>query len=162
MQFTAEIRYAAAPAAVFAMLLDPAFQQRVCAATGALDQSVDVEQAGGGATITVTRKLPADGLPDFVRKFVGETLDVMRVDHWGPVSDDGRREGTVVVEITGAPVRLTGTITMAAQDGGTVERVDGELKAAIPLLGGKVEKAAEPAMRAAITKEQEVGDAWLT
>ncbi len=160
MQFTAEIRYSAAPDAVFAMLLDPVFQNRVSAATGALDQSVDIEPAGGGATITTTRKLPADDLPDFVRRFVGETLEVMRVDHWGPASD-GRRDGTVVVEITGAPVRLTGTITLAAQDGGTVEQLAGELKASLPLVGGKVEKAAEPAMRAAIAKEQEVGDAWL-
>lgn len=161
MKFTADIRYAAAPDAVFAMLVDPAFQDQVCAATGALEHSVDVQQAGGGATITTTRKLPADDLPDFVRTFVGDTLDVMRVDHWGPVGADGGREGTVVVEITGAPVRLSGTITMAADGSGTVERVDGDLKASIPLLGGKVEKAAEPAMRAAISKEQEIGTDWL-
>ncbi|GAB3593347.1 DUF2505 domain-containing protein [Angustibacter peucedani] len=161
MKFTAEIRYAAAPDAVFAMLLDPAFQDRVCTETGAIDHSVDVEEAGGGATITTTRKLPSDDLPDFVKKFVGDTLDVMRVDHWGPAGADGGRQGTVVVEITGAPVRLKGEIVMTAEGGGTVERVDGELKASLPLIGGKVEKAAEPAMRAAITKEQEVGSDWL-
>ena len=35
--------------------------------------------------------------------------------------------------------------------------VAGELKASIPLLGGKMEKAAEPALMSAIRKEEEVG-----
>lgn len=160
MQFTAEIRYDAAPEVVYAMLVDPQFQNEVCTATGALDHSVDIEPAGDGATITTTRKLAADDLPDFVRTFVGSTLDVMRVDHWGPPTADGARQGTVVVEIHGAPVRLTGTIVMAAEGGGTVERVSGELKASVPLIGGKVERAAEPAIRAAIAKEQEIGATW--
>ncbi|KQX65643.1 DUF2505 domain-containing protein [Angustibacter sp. Root456] len=161
MKFRADIRYAADPDRVFEMLLDPAFHEKVCLATGALDHSVDVEPADGGATITTTRKLPADGLPDFVRTFVGETLDVMRVDHWGSPGSDGTRRGTIVVEIQGTPVRLTGTVTMHAGGPGTLEEVEGDLKAAVPLLGGKIERAAEPAVRAAVSKEQEVGNEWL-
>ena len=165
MKFRADIRYAAAPDRVYAMLLDPAFHEKVCLATGALDHSVDVEPAGGdgaaGATITTTRKLPAQGLPDFVRTFVGETLDVLRVDHWGPLEDDGTRRGTIMVEIHGTPVRLTGTIVMRPDGSGTVEDVEGDLKAAVPLLGGKIERAAEPAVRAAVSVEQGVGEEWL-
>jgi hypothetical protein len=167
VKFSADIRYPAAPDRVYEMLIDPAFQEKVCLATGALDHSVDVEPAraadgaDGGATITTTRKLPAEGLPDFVRTFVGETLDVMRVDHWGPKDPDGSRRGTIVVEIHGTPVRLTGTITMRAAGEGTVEDVEGDLKAAVPLLGGKIERAAEPAIRAAVSKEQEIGGEWL-
>jgi hypothetical protein len=166
VKFRADIRYAAGPDRVFAMLLDPAFQEKVCLATGALDHSVDVEPVdtgapSGGATITTTRKLPADGLPDFVRTFVGETLDVMRVDHWGPLETDGTRRGTIVVEIHGTPVRLTGTMVMRPESGGTVEDVEGDLKASVPLVGGKIERAAEPAIRGAVSKEQEVGDEWL-
>ncbi|WP_426566045.1 DUF2505 domain-containing protein [Angustibacter sp. McL0619] len=161
MKFTADIRYEAAPADVFAMLTTSDFQRQVCDATGAIDSSVDVEEAGGGATITTTRTLPADDLPDFVRRFVGSTLQVMRVDHWGAADATGARSGTVVVEIKGAPVRLTGTLALAADGSGTAERVDGDLKASIPLVGGKVEKAAEPAIRSAIAKEQEIGNEWL-
>jgi hypothetical protein len=166
VKFRADISYSATPDRVFAMLLDPAFQEKVCLATGALDHSVDVEPVGGsgsvdGATITTTRKLPADGLPDFVRTFVGETLDVMRVDHWGPLEDDGSRRGTIVVEIHGTPVRLSGTMVMRGQGSGTVEDVEGDLKASVPLVGGKIERAAEPAVRAAVSKEQEVGTEWL-
>lgn len=161
MKFRADISYAAEPGRVFSMLLDPAFQEKVCLATGALDHSVDVQPAAGGATITTTRKLPADGLPDFVRTFVGQTLDVLRVDHWGPLEDDGSRRGTIVVEIQGTPVRLSGTLVMRAQGTGTVEDVEGDLKASVPLVGAKIERAAEPAIRAAVSKEQEIGGEWL-
>jgi hypothetical protein len=165
VKFSAQIRYAAAPEAVYAMPLDPAFQNKVCVATGALDHSVDVQLPPGsadGATITTTRKLPAEGLPDFVRSFVGSTLDVLRVDHWGPLEPDGSRRGSVVVEIQGTPVRLNGTLSMRPDGAGTVEDVEGDLKASVPLVGGKIERAAEPAIRSAVSKEQEIGTGWLS
>jgi hypothetical protein len=163
VRLTAEIRYDAPPADVFAMVSDQRFQDEVCAATGAVSHSVTVERsADGGATVTTSRDLPTDGFPDYVKGFVGATLTVRRVDVWGPAGADGSRTGTMFVEIPGAPVRLDGTVRMAPQGGGTLEEVDGDLKASIPLLGGKVERAAEPAVRAAISKEQEVGRAWLT
>lgn len=161
MKLTAEMQYAATPEQVYAMLVDPQFYEQVCAATGALEHSVDIEEAGGGVTITSTRKLPADELPDFIRTFVGATLDVLRVDHWGPAAPDGSREGTVVVEIVGTPVRLRGTAVLMADAGVTRERITGDLHASVPLLGGKIERASEPAVRAAIAKEQEIGDRWL-
>ena len=46
---------------------------------------------------------------------------------------DGR-PGTVVVEITGAPVRLTGTMRLVAEaDGSTTHHFDGDLKASVPV-----------------------------
>lgn len=163
MKFTAEIRYDAAPADVFAMVSDQRFQVEVCTATGAVSHSVQVEQsADGGATVTTSRDLPTDGFPDYVKGFVGQTLTVRRVDVWAPADSDGGRTGTLSVEIPGAPVRLDGTLLMSAHEGGgTLEVVDGDLKASIPLLGGKVERSAEPAIRSAISKEQEVGRRWL-
>jgi hypothetical protein len=40
-------------------------------------------------------------------------------------------------------------------------RVDGKLKASIPLLGGKVEKSAAPAVIDGIHQEGRTGRAWL-
>ncbi len=60
MHLSAEIRYDAAPDDVFAMLCDPAFQERRCVATGALEQDVTVEEfEDGGATITAHRTMPS-------------------------------------------------------------------------------------------------------
>jgi hypothetical protein len=162
VQLAATIEYSAEPGRVYAMLTDRAFQEEVCLATGAVRHEVGIqESADGGATVTTSRTLPSDRLPDFVRRFAGDTLTVRRVDRWGPAGDDGARDGTVSVEITGAPVRLTGRITLAADGHGARQQISGDLKAAVPLIGGKVEKAAQTPILAAIDKEQEVGADWL-
>jgi hypothetical protein len=161
VKVTAQIRYAADPATTFAMLLDPQFQEEVCRATGAVSQEVSVDPTPHGATIRTVRELPTADFPDFVRTFVGDTVHVVRVDTWGPAAVDGSRDGTIVVEIKGAPVRLDGTITMRPDGGGVVESVEGNLKASVPLLGGKVEKAVEPSIRSAVATEEKVGVRWL-
>lgn len=162
MRLTAEIGYAAAPAAVFAMLTEVEFQERKCAATGAVDHEVHVEEYDDGSAVIRTRRtMPTDQVPDFVRTFVGSTLDVVQVDDWGPAGPDGARDGTAVVEIQGAPVRFAGSLTLRAGGQGSVETIDGDVKASVPLVGGRIEKALEPALKAAIRVEQREGTAWL-
>jgi hypothetical protein len=58
-------------------------------------------------------------------------------------------------------VQLTGSLWLGLHDGGTLHAVDGDLKASVPLLGGKIEKAAEPAIRSAMRVEERTGRAWL-
>jgi hypothetical protein len=65
------------------------------------------------------------------------------------------------VEIKGAPVRLAAAMTMHADGGGTRQTIDGDVKASVPLIGGRIEKAVEPALQAAIRVEQREGRAWL-
>jgi hypothetical protein len=162
VRLRAEIRYDADPVTVFAMLTDAAFQERKCAATGALESEVEIERfPDGGATIRTRRTLPTDQIPDFARSFVGRTVDVTQVDDYGPTDADGGREGTVIVEIKGAPVRFAGSLTIDTSSAGTLETIDGDIKASVPLVGGRLERALEPALRAAIQVEQREGTAWL-
>ena len=162
MRLSAEIRYDADPATVFAMLVDADFQERKCAATGALDHELEIEEYDdGGAAIRTSRTMPTDQVPDFIRTFVGQTLTVVQVDDWQPPAPDGSREGTVVVEIKGAPVRLAAAATLLADGAGSRQTIDGDLKASVPLIGGRIEKAVEPALQAAIRVEQREGRAWL-
>jgi hypothetical protein len=164
MRVQDELRYPADPATVFAMFCHPDFQEQVCEANGATSYDVDVrETADGGAVIRTERVLPTDTVPDFVRSFVGATLRVTEVDEWQPAGADGARQGTATVHIDGAPVRLTASLRLEADGSGngSVQRLDGELKASVPLIGGKVEKAAEPAVRAAIRAQGRAAGAWL-
>ncbi|MBL8929609.1 MAG: DUF2505 domain-containing protein [Kineosporiaceae bacterium] len=163
MRLTAELRYPdASPQSVFAMMTERTFQERTCAATGSLVYEVDVATyADGGARISTERTLPTDSVPEFVRRFVGGTVRVARHDDWQPADAEGRRRGEIVVEIMGAPVRLTGTLALDVEAGGVVVRVDGDLKASVPLIGGTIERSAEPAIEAAIRVEQRVGLQWL-
>jgi hypothetical protein len=162
VKVTAQIRFAADPVATFAVLADKGFQEEVCRATGSVGTDVSIDQSGGGATIRTNRELPTADFPDFLKKFVGDTVHVVRVDTWGPAAADGARDGTITVEIKGAPVRLSGTITLRPDGAGTVEDVQGELKAGVPLVGGKIEKAVAPSIRGGVAKEEEVGARWLT
>jgi uncharacterized protein DUF2505 len=163
VRLSAELEYDADPERVFAMLLDQGFQEARLVATGALTHDVGVEPtADGGAVISSSRDLPTDQIPDGVRAVLGSRLTLIQTETWGPAAADGSREGTLNVQTPQAPVRMTGTLKLVPRaDGRTRESVDGELKAKIPVVGGRIEKAAEPAIRAAIEAEGRVGREWL-
>lgn len=162
MKIQDEIRYEASPDAVAAMLADPAFVADKCARTGAIEHTVDVDgDASGRFTVTTVRTMPTEDFPDVAKKFVGDTIVIQEVESWEAAEADGSRRGTTALRIKGAPVVLNGVLGLRADGTGTVETVDGELKASVPLIGGKLERAAEPAVRAAKRKEHEAGREYL-
>jgi hypothetical protein len=162
VRFSAEIRFDADPHRVFAMIVDPAFQEAKCAASGSIEHEIDVsEHEDGGAIVISRRTMPTDHFPDFVRSFVGSTIQLHETQRWAAPSADGNRTGSIEVEIHGAPVRFRGSVALAADGTGTHWPVEGEIKASVPFIGGKIEKAAEPAVHAAIRVEQTTGATWL-
>jgi hypothetical protein len=161
MKISAIIDYTATPQDVFDMLADEEFQNRKCKATGALQHTVSITTRDNRTLIVSTRDLPSDRFPHFVKSMVGDTLKVTETQDWGPSVADGSRRGILRVEIAGAPVHLLGTLLLEAGGPGTVEEIEADLKARIPILGGKVEEAAAPAVQSAIRVEGEVGQAWL-
>jgi Protein of unknown function (DUF2505) len=161
MKISAILDYAATPSEVFAMLSDEDFQARKCIATGALSHSVSVSAQGDRTVIVSNRDLPTDGFPDFVKRLVGTTLAITETQDWGPAGPGGARQGRLTVNIAGAPIDLAGTLSLAPDGQGSVESVEGDLKATIPLIGGKIEKSAAPAIESAIRAERETGQAWL-
>lgn len=162
MRLQEQIRYDAPPADVAAMLADPAFVEDRCRRTGALEQTVDVDgDAAGAFTVTTVRTMPTDDFPDVAKRFVGETIVLKQVDSWRAAGADGSRTGDVRLKIAGAPIELLGTMTLSPDGAGTVQELLGDLKASVPLLGGKLEKAAAPAIVMALRKEEEVGRAYL-
>ena len=104
---------------------------------------------------TPVRQLPSAGLPDLARRVLGPQLAVVETVRWGPADADGEREGAVGVEVPGVPVTFTGGMHLRRGAGpGTTEQVlDGELQAAIPLLGRKIESASKPAIEQSIDDE---------
>lgn len=162
MHVDAEIRYATSPARVAEMLADSGFVERKCVAMGATRHTVLVEGDPTGAfTVTSSRTLPTTDFPDVARRFVGDTVTIRQVDAWQEAGVDGGREGTVLVEIVGAPLKMSGGQWLRPDGDACVQTVDGDLKASVPLVGGKLEKAAAPAIRAAMRKEQQVGQEWV-
>jgi hypothetical protein len=161
MKISATLDYPATPYDVFNMLADEGFQNRKCEATGALNHTVSISAKGNRTVIVSSRDLPTDGFPAFVKSLVGDTLAITETQDWSPAGTDGARQGTLTVEIAGAPIDLNGTLSLTPSGQGSVESVEGELKARMPLFGGQIEKAAAPAIESAINIEREIGQAWL-
>jgi len=165
-----QLRYDAEAATVAAMLADPGYARARVEASGAAVEQADVTGTADGAfTVATRRSLPTEGIPAHARSFVGSTIEVRQVEAWEAPEEGGLRRGSIVVEISGTPVRLTGTVTLEPDGGGggggggggSVLTYDGDLKAAIPLFGAAVEQAASGAVRTALEAEGEAGVRWL-
>lgn len=145
------------------LLADPDYVHEKVRATGALEQHVDITGSPDGAfTVTTRRALPTNQIPSHLRGFVGSQIDVRQVEAWEAPAPDGSRVGTVVVEITGAPVRLSGrTALTPAGAGSTTVTYDGELRATVPLFASAIEQATAGAIRSALEVEQDVARRWV-
>jgi uncharacterized protein YndB with AHSA1/START domain len=160
MHVRTELTYDAPPDDVFDMLTDDAFVARKARATGALSYVVDITDDGHRVTVELRRVMPPV-VPDYVRRFVGDTVDIDQIDVWEP-AQDGTRKGTFTAKISGAPVSMSGTLSLEPAPGGhAVEVLEADVKASIPFLGGKVEQAVAEAVMHAARKEEEVGRGWL-
>jgi hypothetical protein len=160
MDLRTEHRYDADPASVFAMFTDEAFLARKAQATGALRHEGSVDHDGDRVTVRLLRVMPPE-VPDFIRRFIGDTIDLDQTEVWEPAAADGSRTGSIRITMGGAPVHLTGGLRLAPTETGSLTSVDAEIKAAIPLFGGKIEQAVHDALLQAVRIEEETGRAWL-
>jgi Protein of unknown function (DUF2505) len=164
VHLTVELTFPANVEDVAAMLANEEFVRwRAERSTG----GGEVEQADvtgspeSGFTVAVRRTLPTDLIPVQARPFVGSQLEVRQAEAWEAPSGD-RRVGTVALEIAGAPVRVTGTISLeATPDGGTRQVYVGVVHASMPLFSAVIEEATAGAVRSTLTAEGEAGREWL-
>lgn len=162
MHVTAEVRYPADISRVGAMLADPDFVAAKVRATGALSQHVEVVHTSTDAfTVTTRRNMPTTGIPAQFRSLAGNSIEVRLVEAWEAQRGEERR-GTIVVEVMGAPVRLTGTLRLtSAGEGATTQLLDGDLRASLPLFASAVEDATARAVAEAAKAEERTAVAWL-
>jgi hypothetical protein len=158
-------------AQVFSMIIDPDFQRAVCAATGALSFDVDIQPSGGdiqpsgsdiqpsgGEAVVTTRRV----MPDFVRSLVRNGIELIETQHWAPVAADGSRTAQVRLSFTGQPMTMTGQLRMTEDGVGTALALIADLRAGIPIFGGRIEKASAPLILSALKTEQDLGRTWLS
>lgn len=161
MDLRTELRFDADPATVFAMLTDEDYIGRKARAANAIRHEVSVTRNGDQVTIRLLRVMPPD-VPDFVRRFVGDTIDLHQTDVWGPAAPDGSRNGTIAIDMAGAPVTLRGTLRLEPDGRGSVTSVEGKIKASVPFVGGKIEQAVHGGLVEAAKREEQVGQTWLS
>ena len=120
---------------------DAGFFAHCLTRAGALPETLlDVQHFGD------TRELPAE-VPAFAKALVGDTIRLEETRRYGAPDEDGSRVGTVEVGFGSAPLRLTGTLTLAPTDTGSAVRLDGEVKASVPFIGGKIERITKPPIK---------------
>jgi hypothetical protein len=162
MQISATISYPSGttPAQVYELATDADFRGEVCEATHALDYDVSVDAHDDTAKVVVSRTMPAD-VPDFMKKMIGETVDVVQTEDWGAPDADGQRTADVVVQIKGQPAVMNGTAAIVASGGEVVMQIEGDLKVSIPFVGKKVEPEIAKGIYAAVDKEQKTAATHL-
>ena len=156
MKFSHQMTYDAAPADVHAMLADPQFREKVCAAMHSVRHDVSIDPSGEGMKVVVDQTQPANGIPSFAKKFVGEEIRIVQREIWSNAS-----ASSLVVEIPGKPGDMQGDIALGANGQGTVETVSGDIKVKLPMVGGKLEGLIGDLLRSALRTEERVGRAWL-
>jgi Protein of unknown function (DUF2505) len=152
-----ELPYDASPDEVHAMLTDPAFREEACLRMRVLRASATAQETAAGTVVTIDQVQPAQGLPSFATKLVGDEIRIVQEETW----TDGRR-ADVHVSIPGKPGEMVGTAVLEETDGGTVERIDLEIRVRIPLVAGKIEKLVADMLRKALEAENEAGRDYLS
>jgi hypothetical protein len=156
MKFRHELSYDASPPEVFEMLADPAFREKVGEALDVVSADITLARNGDGFTLTNDQVQRTEGLPSFAKKIAGDTTRVIQTEEWSSASG-----GTLRIDAVGKPTSMAGTIELVPEGQGTVEVVELEIKAKVPLIGGKLENLMAEQVRDGMDTERRVGQAWL-
>ena len=75
-------------------------------------------------------------VPDFAKKFLGQTNVVTQSDTW----DLDKKTGRLEAEIRGVPVKVSADMTLRDEGAGSANSLKWNLSCGIPLIGGKLEQ----------------------
>jgi hypothetical protein len=157
MHFTHTMTYDATVAEVGAMLDDLAFREEVVTAQGGSEGAVSFEQDGDTVVVVIEQVQPAEGIPGFARKFVGDRITLVQREEW-----TSSERADLHVTIPGKPGQMVGSIELAEDGATTTETVDCEITVNIPLVGGKIEKLIGDLLRKALRAEEKVAHDYLS
>ncbi|HEX8305916.1 MAG TPA: DUF2505 domain-containing protein [Jatrophihabitans sp.] len=161
MKMRLETTSAATVEQIFASRVEQSVRERACQESGALSFQVAIEQTpDGGARVQVQREM-APQVPDFIRRFVGDSISISQVEQWSPPGPTGVRTAVVNVIVKGQPATMTGSMVLSPAPKGSTELVTGEVKVAIPFLGRQIEPEIVKVIEAALRIEQRVGQDWV-
>ena len=93
-------------------------------------------------------------LPAFARKILGETQQLEQEEHWNLTAGTGR----IVMRPRNAPLSIQAEVRMVEAGDATRLEIDWEVKAKIPLIGGKIESLAAEEIRARMPRDAELSN----
>jgi Protein of unknown function (DUF2505) len=141
---------------------DEAFLRHTSEHVGGTLTSAKVDGAiSGPFELTVVRAMPTTRLPDFAKKFIGETLNVTQTEKWAAPAADGSRTADVQITVAGVPVDVAAVQRLVPEGDGTRVELEGQVSSSIPFIGPKIAEAAEPMMAKALNIQAQQVQAWL-
>lgn len=125
--------------------------------------AADIIRHGDGAlTSAVRRTMSGDLIPANLKSFVGNQLEVRQTEAWAEAAlSPGQRHGTFALEVTGAPVRISGNMVVRPASQGSILEYNGDVVAAVPLFASTVESAVGQAVTKVLESEEEYAKQWL-
>jgi len=161
MTVTGSHTYDAPIASVLAMLRDPDATTAKYESQG--HQQIEIVECGdhdGGIRSVSTRVVTVD-LPGFAKKVLKPTNAMRQTDEWRPV-DGGSWAGSFDVDVSGAPIHLSGTMALRADGDTTTHEVAIDVQVKVPLIGGKIaDWAAKNDVRRTLDAEFDCNERWL-
>ena len=139
------------------MLSDPDFRRASAAAMRVVSADVSVTPKGEGISVRIDQVQRTEGLPGFATKIVGDTTRAIQTEEWSSPAG-----GRIDIETPGKPTSVSGTLSLTEAGGRTTETMEVEVKAKVPLIGGKLEKLLADLVVKGMDKEHGAGVAWLS
>lgn len=140
---------------VYALVTDRTFREDAVAAVGGTDIEITIEPSGDGHTITVIQTQPAK-VPDFIKKFIGESVKVKQTEKWGSPDGAGNRSADVKFSVIGQPAEMLAR-TVLSGDGDVSFVVEGDLKVNVPFIGRRIEPEIAKIISASLRSDVEQG-----
>jgi Protein of unknown function (DUF2505) len=138
MQFNDKHGFDKPAATVLKMFSDKAYFEKKYAALGYRNIEV-LEHVADARKFRIKVRYSAPNsapVPDFAKKFLGETNVVTQSDTW----DLDRKTGRLEAEIKGVPVKVAADMKLADEGNGSSNTLKWSLDCGIPFVGGKLEQ----------------------
>lgn len=159
-KFSNKDRYSATPDQMIAMMSDPEYIKAKYEALGDLSFDVLEQSAEGDSLkIKVDRTMKAN-LPNVAKKVLGETSQMIQTENWS--TGGATKTATMEMEAPGKPIKIHSTLEIApVGDSECDYTANFEIKASIPLVGGKIEKIIVGETKDSLVKEEAFNSKWL-
>lgn len=146
-------------ATVMKMYSDKAFFERKYQDQGAWDIEVlEHQKTATQFRIKCRFAMKNDApLPDFAKKFLGESVQVTQTDTW----DLKKMTGRIEAEIKGTPVKLSAEMALKDEAKGAVNHMKWTVSCGIPLIGGKLEQVVAGDVQMKSRKDEKVSQKIL-
>jgi hypothetical protein len=138
VQFNDKHTFDKPAATVLKMFSDKAYFERKYKELGYKDILI-LEHSSDSRKFRIKARFTAKSdaaIPDFARKFLGDTSVITQSDTW----DLEKKTGKLEAEIKGVPVKVSADMTLKDEASGSSNNLKWNISCGIPLIGGKLEQ----------------------